>query len=276
MPTAFVLSGGASLGAAQAGMLQALYERGVRPDLLVGTSAGALNAAFVAFRAPHVETALELQDVWRRLRRSEVFPPNPLTAGLGFLGLRDHSVSSGALRRLVEKHVRGDRIEDADIPLHLVTADVVTGEEVLLSSGPLVDAVLASAAIPGVFPPVAWDGRLLVDGGIVNNAPISHAVDLGADRVIVLPAIGPVLLSSAPRGALAAGITALARTIARRLTEDVAFYSRHVDLTVLPSPSCEGILPTDFGHAGELIQQALWSARGVISSPRPLQLMKAA
>src|SRR3954470_5129240 len=138
--------GGASLGAAQAGMLQALYERGIRPDLFVGTSAGALNAAFAAFRAPHVETALELQDVWRRLRRSEGFPPNPLRAGLGFLGLRDHSVSSAALRQVVERHVLGERIEDADTPLHVVTADAVTGDEVLLSRGPLVDAVLASAA----------------------------------------------------------------------------------------------------------------------------------
>jgi NTE family protein len=180
------------------------------------------------------------------------------------------------LRRLVEKHVIADRIEDAALPLHGVTADVVTGDEVLLSRGPLVDAVLASAAIPGVFPPVAWDGRLLVDGGIVNHAPISHAVELGADRVIVLPAIAPVLLSAAPRGALAAGVTAVARTIARRLTDDIALYSRHVDLTVLPSPSFEGILPTDFGHADELVEQAFWSARSALASPRRPQLAEAA
>src|SRR3954470_5465529 len=100
--------GGASLGATQAGMLQALYERGIQADLFVGTSAGALNAAFAAFRAPPEETALELQDVWRRLRRSEVFPPNPLIAGLGFLGLRDQPVSSGALRRVLHKNVTPD------------------------------------------------------------------------------------------------------------------------------------------------------------------------
>ena len=93
MPTAFVLSGGASLGAAQAGMLQALYEHGIQPDLFVGTSAGALNAAFAAFRAPRVETALELQDVWRRLRRSEVFPPNPLRAGLVLARRLEHDIA---------------------------------------------------------------------------------------------------------------------------------------------------------------------------------------
>src|SRR3954468_16569627 len=276
MTTAFVLSGGASLAAAQAGMLQALHERDIQPDLFVGTSAGALNAAFAASRPTTADAAIELQRIWLGLTRSQVFPASPLTAALGALGVRDHSFPPSGLRRVIERHCDFARLEDAALPLHVVTADVVTGDEVLLSRGPLVDAVLASAAIPGVFPPVAWDGRLLVDGGIVNNAPISHAVELGADRVVVLPAIGPVRLSEAPRGAMAAGLTAVARAIARRLGEDVASYSRHVELTVLPSPSCEGLLPTDFGHAGELIQQALWSSRSVLSVRAPLRLMKAA
>jgi NTE family protein len=166
------------------------------------------------------------------------------------------------LRRLVKRYVTADRIEDADVPLHVVTADVLTGEEVLLSSGPLVEAVLASASIPGVFPPVEWEGRLLTDGGVVNNAPISHAVELGADRVIVLPAMGPRRLTEAPRGALAAGIQAVSRALARRLEQDIALYSRYVELTVLPAPMLEGVLPTDFSHADELIHHAIWAARG--------------
>ena len=242
-------------------MLQALYERGIRPDFLVGTSAGALNAAFAAFRPPTEDTALELQEIWRQLRRSQVFPPNPLRAGLGVLGLRNHSVSAGALRRLIRRCVSADRIEDADVPLHVVTFDVLTGEEVLLSSGPLVEALLASASIPGVFPPVEWEGRLLADGGVVNNCPISHAVELGADRVIVMPAMGSQRLSEAPRSALAAGVRAVSRAIGRRLEQDIDFYSRVVELTVLPSPSLEGVLPTDFSHAEELIQYATWEAR---------------
>jgi NTE family protein len=257
-------------------MLEALYERGIRPDLLVGTSAGALNAAFAASRPPTIETALDLQRIWRRLSRSRVFPPNPLTAGLGLLGLRDHSVSAGSLRRLVERHCSANRLEEADVPLHVVAFDVLTGDEVLLSEGSLVDAVLASAAIPGVYPPVNWGGRLLVDGGIVNNAPISHAVELGADNVIVLTAIGPQRLAEAPRGAIAAGVTALSRAITRRLAEDVALYSRQVNVTVLPAPSLAGILPTDFGHADELIQHGLWGARGVLRPSQRLQLARAA
>jgi NTE family protein len=261
MTTAFVLSGGASLGAAQAGMLQALYERDVRPDLFVGTSAGALNAAFAAGRPSTVETAIELQRTWLALTRSRVFPASPLTAALGALGVRDHAFPSSGLRRVVERQCDFARLEDAPVPLHVVAADVLSGEEVLLSHGPVVDALLASAAIPGVFAPVVWNGRLLMDGGIVDNAPIAQAVELGADRVFVLSAMGSTRLEEAPRGAVAAGMTAIARAITRRLEEDIARYAGIVDLTVLPAPALPGLLPTDFGHADELIEQGLHSAR---------------
>ena len=175
MRVAFVLSGGGSLGAAQAGMLQALYEQGIRPDLLVGTSAGAINAAFIASRPPSVETAHELQQIWRGLRRCHVFPASPVTAGLGFLGLRDHSVSAAHCGGWCRRHLEIDRLEEAPVELHVVAADVLSGKEVRLSSGSVEEAILASAAIPGVFPAVPWESQLLMDGGIVNNTPISHA-----------------------------------------------------------------------------------------------------
>lgn len=114
-----------------------------------------------------------------------------MTAALGALGVRDHSFSLSGLRRVIERHCDFARLEDAVVPAHVVAADVLTGEEVLLSEGSVVDALLAGAAIPGVFPPVVMDGRLLMDGCIVNTAPIAHAVELGADRVFVLCAVGP-------------------------------------------------------------------------------------
>src|SRR3954453_22589983 len=211
MTTAFVLSGGASLGATQAGMLQALYERDIRPDLFVGTSAGALNAAFAAGRPSTVAAAIQVQRIWLGLTRSQVFPASPLTAALGALGARDHAFPPSGLQRVIERHCDFARLEDAAVAVHVVAADGLTSGEVLLSHGPVVDALLASAAIPGVFPPVARGGRLLTDGGIVNNAPITHAVELGADRVFVLSAMGPSRLEEAPRGALAAGVTAITR-----------------------------------------------------------------
>jgi NTE family protein len=268
MRVAFVLSGGASLGAPQAGMLQALYEHGIRPDLLVGTSAGAINAAFIASRPPTPSTAAALQRLWRDLRRAHVFPANPLTAGSGMLGLRDHSVSAGSLRRLLLRHLELDRLEDAPVELHVEAADALSGEEILLSSGPAIDAVLASAAIPGVFPAVQWEAQRLIDGGIVNNTPISHAVALGADRILVLQAIGIGPLGRAPRGVWASGLIAMSRAITRRLTEDVARYADSVELTVIPAPRIDGIMPIDFGHADELITAGRRSARRMLAQPR--------
>jgi NTE family protein len=274
MRVAFVFSGGASLGAAQAGMLQALYEKAIRPDLLVGTSAGAINAAFVASRPATVQTARDLQQIWRGLRGLTVFPANPLAAGLGILGLRDHAVSSGSLRRLLTRHVELARLEDAPVDLHVLAADIMSGEEVLLSQGSAIDAVLASAAIPGVFPSVKRASRMLVDGGIVNNTPISHAVELGAEQVYVLMAVGTAPLGLAPRGALAAATAAVSHAITRRFADDVARYSDSVDLTILQAPRVEGIMPTDFGHADELIADGLRVARASLdqhSKEIPLQ-----
>src|SRR5437016_12248749 len=145
---AFVLSGGASLGAVQAGMLRALYERRIVPDLVVGTSVGAINGAFIASRPQTVETADELAEIWRGVRRGQVFPLRPLGGLLGFLGSRDHLVPESGLRTLIANHLEHQLLEQMSIPFHVVAVDVVTGEELLLSSGPALKAVLASAAIP--------------------------------------------------------------------------------------------------------------------------------
>src|ERR1700746_2480504 len=163
--TAFVLAGGAALGAMQAGMIYALYERGTAPNLLIAVSAGALNAAFLVSRPATVATAHELADLWRGLRRSDILPLRPATLVSGLAGRRDHLIPDRALRRLAARHLQFERLEQAAIPLHLVAFDLLAGTEVRLSDGPLADAVLAAAAIPGVLPPVRWRGRLLADRG---------------------------------------------------------------------------------------------------------------
>jgi NTE family protein len=180
--TAFVLSGGASLGALQVGMLEALYERGIAPDLLVGASVGALNAAFVASRPQSPQTARELGRVWQSLQREDVFPVNLGALVGGLCGQRDHLVPDRALRRLIGRYVEFGDLGDAPIPLHLIAFDLLEGRELRLSEGPAVDAIAASTAIPGIFPPVAFGQRQLIDGGVVNNTPISHAVARGAAR----------------------------------------------------------------------------------------------
>jgi NTE family protein len=263
-PVAFVLSGGASLGAIQVGMLRALYERGIAPDLIVGTSAGALNGAFVASRPQTAATADALGAIWRDLRRGQAFPLNPLTGLLGFLGARDHLVRESGLRRLIERHVECRALEALPIPLHVIAVDVVTGEELRLSRGPLVDAVLGSAALPAVLPPVPWADRVLMDGGVANNTPISHAVELGAERIYVLPTGYACALDAPPASALGMALHAISLLTHRRLLEDVERHRDTVDLVVLPPPCPLRVTPIDFGHADELIARALEAARALL------------
>jgi NTE family protein len=263
--TAFVLSGGASLGAIQVGMLHALYERQIEPDFIVGASAGALNGAFIAARSQSVATADELAQIWIELRRGKVFPLNPLTGLFGFTGLRRHMVPDSGLRALIEENLTTDRLEELPIRLHLIATDVLTGSEVRLSQGPLIEAILASAAIPGVLPSVGWQGRELMDGGVANNTPISHAVELGARRIYVLSTGQTCELEAAPRGALGMVIHATNLLVRRRLADDIARYRDSAELVVLSPPCPVRVQPMDFSQAESLIEQARDESRRLLS-----------
>lgn len=256
MTTAFVLSGGGSLGAVQVGMLQALTERQVTPDLLVGTSAGAVNAAFLAGHGTGPAALDRLANSWASVRRRDVFPLQPWSRLLAGGTARTALCSSHGLARLVADHLTFSDMRQAQIPLHVVTTDLLTGAEVLLSEGDARTAVLASAAIPGVYPAVERGGRALVDGGLANNAAISQAVALGADRVFVLPTGYACALTEPPARPLGLALHALGLLIQQRLINDAVLYADRVELTVLP-PLCPlTISPADFSHARELIDRA--------------------
>ena len=148
------------------------------------------------------------------------------------------------------------------MPLHIVASDMLTGEEVLLSSGSVVDAVLASAAIPGVFPPVRIDTRLLVDGGVANNTPISTAIKLGATRVVVLPTGFACAIGQIPTGAIARALHALSLLVSRRGSVHDAehFANSHVKLRIVPSLCPLHTSPYDYSSARALIAQSKASA----------------
>jgi len=255
MTTAFVLSGGGNLGAVQVGMMQALFRHGVRPDLIVGTSVGALNGGWLAGRGPAADLS-ELADLWKRLRRNDVFPTQLFGGLLGFVGRSDHLVPDSGLRRILHGGLGFDRLENAVIPFHVVATNLLTGVDVLLSRGDAVDAICASAAIPGVFPTVRMNDMTLVDGGVVNNCPISHAVHLGATRVWVLPCGYACALDRAPRGALGTALQAVSLLVQQRLRIDAERYADLCELHIAPVLCPITIAPTDFGHAEQLISDS--------------------
>lgn len=262
MTTAFVLAGGGSLGAVEVGMLAALEDADVRPDLVVGTSVGAVNAAWLGSGA----AVDRLVEVWNSLSRNDIFPIRPVRGLLGFVGLRDHLVPNTRLRRLLKRNLSYERLEDAAIPVHVGATDVLTGAEVLLSTGDAVESVLASTAVPGVFPPILIGERYLVDGGAVNNTPISHAVALGADPVWVLPTGYACALSEPPSSALAMALQALTLLVNHRLALDVERYADVVDLRVVPTLCPLETSPADFGHSRELIDRAREQTREWLKS----------
>jgi NTE family protein len=182
---AVVLSGGGSLGAAQVGALQALFEAGIVPDLVVGCSVGALNAAFIAVE-PTAERAGQLEHVWRGMSRDAVFPDGRFTVARRLAGRSDHLYSPRGLRAVIESCVPLADLADTAIPVHVVTTDLKAGEPVWWSSGDPVEVLSASACLPGIFPPVGLAGSLHVDGGVTCPVPSQHALDLGCRRVWVL------------------------------------------------------------------------------------------
>lgn len=256
MTTAFVLSGGANLGAFQVGMLRALVERDVAPDLLIGASVGAFNAGFLAGRGVDADTVDELADVWRPLSAWKLFPPNPLRIVGALTGHRPSLVGDHGLRALLDRNLTFTDVADTRIPLRVVATDLLTGDEIPIDAGPATEAILASAAIPGLLPPVTWNGRKLIDGGIADNTPISDAIDAGADRIYVLPCgyqCGDVDPPATVAETLLHTTTLL---IHKRLIRDVREYTAAAELVVLPPPCPVTVGALDFGHADMLMTQA--------------------
>ncbi len=274
MTTAFVLSGGGSLGAIQVGMLRALGENGIEPDALVGTSAGALNAAWVAAHGMSDDSLDELAAIWRELRRADIFPLDIRKVVRAAVGLSGALSSADRLARLVSTHAGVDNIEDADVPLHLLATDLLSGAGVVVSGGSMVAGVLASAAIPGIFPPVRMDGRLLVDGVVSGQSGVAQAVALGATVIYVLPTGAACALPAPPRSAIGVALHALTTLIERRLADEMAASADAATIKVLP-PLCPlSVSAADFGHADELIERGhrasrRWILDGHVDLPAP-------
>lgn len=253
---AFVLSGGANLGAEQAGMLEALFEAGIVPDLLVGTSIGAANAAYVA-AGPSLERARALATLWCGVRPRDVFPINPLRIAKAAFR-RGALFAPEPFRRLIEREIPFRRIEDAVTPLRIVATAFDDGSEVVFDRGPVVDAVLASTALPAVFPPHEIGGRLYLDGGLVDHVPLQPAIDAGAATIYVLSVGFPCPPPVNHRSARAVLVHSVGILLSQRVRLDGVHLPDHdpaLRIVHIP-PVCSDVGLRDFSHSAELVDRA--------------------
>lgn len=256
MTTAYVLGGGGVLGTSQLGMLRALAEQGERPDLVVGTSIGALNGAFVA-ADPTVEGIRTLAEVWRAVGASGVFLENPMRSAARIARFSTHLLTSAPLRQIVDDHLPVDTFEELAVEFQCVAACIETADATWFRTGELVDPVVASCAVPGLFPPVEIDGRHYLDGGLVHSIPVGRAVALGADRIFVLQ-VGRVEQPLVPpRRPWEVGVVAFEIARRHRFVHEMASIPEHVDVHVLPSGAPDSpSMAIGYGRTTRLRQRA--------------------
>jgi NTE family protein len=248
--TAFVLSGGGNQGVSQVGMLRALLERGIVPDVVIGTSAGALNGAAVAY-APNLTGVAQLAAVWEQLQSDHVFPGGRIHRAWNVVRRGTHLFGNEGLAALIHHSTPARSFSDLEIPLRVIATDLDTGEEVVLARGPLKPALLASTALPGVFPIVHHAGRRLVDGGVVNNVPLWHALSGPVDRVFVLN-VSSSAGDHPVRSPLDVVMTSFMHARNQRYELERRQAIEHVDIIDLPRPPDTREL-FDFSGARELI-----------------------
>jgi NTE family protein len=252
--TAFVLSGGGNLAVSQVGMLRALIERGILPDVVVGASAGALNGAVIASE-PTIDGVERLADVWCSVRTGEVFPGGKLSRAWNVLSRDDHLFGNEGLQAVVDRANPAPTFDRTVVPLRVITTDLVTGEEVIFAAGPIPPALMASAALPGVYPPIDHDGRVLVDGAVTNAVPMAHAWAGPIDRVYVCNVAGGGPSDRPIRSPLDVAVRAFNISRNQRFELEMRNTPDEVDVIVLPRPDDDRDL-FDFSDALMLIIEA--------------------
>ena len=257
---AFVLSGGGNRGALQGGALKALLERGISPDLIVATSVGALNGVTLA-ADPTAAGARRLAANWPLIRRTDIFPGNALTVGWRILTGRGslHSQNNLArfMRRQVPPNVR--RFKDLKVPCIVTATSLSTGQLRLFGSDPserLLDALLASTAIPPFFPPYHYQDELLADGALVANLPISQAIMRGARTIYTLEIVDELSAGAEPGmlGTLASSLNAmLSRQHEQERQITMLGLKRGVVIHDIRLTSGQNLVYNDFSHSAQLV-----------------------
>ena len=233
MQTAFVLGGGGVLGAHEVGMLRALDQAGVRPDVVVGTSVGAINGAFVA--ADPAGAAERLAQLWQGEALRQAFRETVWGRAVRLLRSGTHLHSIEPLRHMLNDSFPGTRFADLQVPFQCVAASIEGACARWFSSGPLVPAVLASCSVPGLLPPVEIGGEHFFDGGLVHSIPVGRAIALGASTVFVLHVGRIERPLTVPRRPWEVGLVAFEIARRHRFHEEMSLLPDDVRVHVLPA-----------------------------------------
>jgi NTE family protein len=260
--TAFVLGGGGVLGAHEVGMLQALAEAGIRPDLIVGTSVGAINGVLVA--ADPDRAVARLGELWRDSAVGEALAGSLFGRVATLARSGTHLHSNAPLRHMLEALLPVRRIEDLVVPFQCVAASIERAAAHWFTAGPIVPAVLASAAVPGLLPPVRIGGEHFFDGGLVHSIPVGRAVALGAREIYVLHVGRIETPLEVPRRPWQVGLVAFEIARRHRFAEEMALLPDDVTVHVLPAGNNGGrsgaelsqLRYRDFSRVEEHIERA--------------------
>ena len=233
MTTAFVLGGGGLLGACEVGMLRALADAGIAPDLVVGTSVGAINGAFVA--ADPADSAARLTELWGSEAVEEAFSENLWGRAVRLARSGTHLHAIEPLRQMLTKMLPAGDFADLALPFQCVAASIERASARWFSSGPLVPAILASCAVPGLLPPVPIGDEHCFDGGLVDSIPVGRAVALGATTVYVLQVGRIESPLRVPRRPWEVGLVAFEIARRHRFHEEMATLPDGVEVHLLPT-----------------------------------------
>jgi NTE family protein len=264
-PVGFVLGGGGSLGAVQVGMLEALAERQVTADLVVGTSVGSLNGAVIALDP--TSAANRLSHAWARITRNQIFPGGLLAQARTLQRSKTHVFPNTGLAQVVNDFIGATKtFDDLTLPFAAVTTDVASARPFVIQAGPLLPALLASAAIPGIFPAVDHDGRSLYDGGVVANVPLQQALDLGARSLVVLDCTFPGHLLPPPVSLPETVLFTAMITMRSQTLLEAPLVAAQIPVVYLPGPVACRCSPFNFDFTEVLIEGAYEAARSFLQN----------
>ena len=262
-PVGYVLGGGGSLGAVQVGMLQALAERDVPPDVVAGTSVGSLNGTVLALDPRGA--ANRLSHLWPRMTRERVFPGGLLAQARTLQHHHTHLFPSAGLAAVIADFIGTEAtFADLALPFAAVTTDIATARPHVLRDGLLLPALLASSAIPGIFPPVELGPLRLYDGGLVANVPMRQAVAMGARSLVVLDCNFPGNIPEVSGSIAEVLFYTVMVTMRAQAALEAPLVASEMPVVYLHGPEPLRISPLDFRHTGTLIETAYESARAFL------------